>query len=127
MRILIIDDDQFAADTARALLELEGHEVEVAYGATAGIALAQCSGPDVVLCDLDLAEGRDGFYVARTIRGDPDLRGALLVAVTGFAHQRDRVEAESAGFDRFVSKPVDVIALARTFGREEAGAEELSP
>ena len=57
----------------------------------------------------------DGYAVARALRADPTSRGALLIAITGFAHSRDRDEAWEAGFDRFVSKPVDVTALARTF------------
>lgn len=115
LRILIVDDDHFAADTARALLELAGHTVAVAYSGVQGIELGKQMSPDVVLCDLFLADVVDGYAVARALRADPTSRGALLIAITGFAHSRDRDEAWAAGFDRFVSKPVDVTALARTF------------
>jgi CheY-like chemotaxis protein len=115
LRILIVDDDRFAADTARALLELAGHTVEVAYSGVGGIELGKTFFPEVVLCDLFLADVIDGYAVARALRADPSTHGALLVAITGFAHTRDRDEAWEAGFDRFVSKPVDVMALARTF------------
>ncbi|MGH7586708.1 MAG: response regulator [Gemmatimonadales bacterium] len=114
LRILIVDDDRFAADTARALLELAGHTVAVAYSGVEGIELGKQTSPDVVLCDLFLADVVDGYAVARALRADPTSRGALLIAITGFAHSRDRDEAWEAGFDRFVSKPVDVTALART-------------
>ena len=115
LRILIVDDDRFAADTTRALLELAGHTVAVAYSGVEGIALGKETAPDVVLCDLFLADVIDGYAVARALRADPTSRDALLVAITGFAHSRDRDEAWEAGFDRFVSKPVDVTALERTF------------
>ena len=115
LRILIVDDDRFAADTACALLELQGHTVAVAYSGVEGIELGKRTAPDVVLCDLFLADVVDGYAVARALRADPSSRGALLIAITGFAHSRDRDEAWEAGFDRFVSKPVDVTALARTF------------
>jgi CheY-like chemotaxis protein len=115
LRILIVDDDRFAADTARALLELAGHTVAVAYSGVEGIGLGKQFSPEVVLCDLFLADVVDGYAVARALRADPATHGALLVAITGFAHTRDRDEAWEAGFDRFVSKPVDVMALARTF------------
>ena len=122
LRILIVDDDRFAADTARALLELAGHAVEVAYTGIGGIELGKLFAPQVVLCDLFLADVVDGYGVARALRAHPASRGALLIAITGFAHTRDREEAWEAGFDRFVSKPVDVMALAQTFltprGRE---------
>lgn len=115
LRILIVDDDRFAADTARALLELAGHTVSVAYSGVEGIELGKQTSPDVVLCDLFLADVVDGYAVARALRTHPTTRDALLIAITGFAHSRDRDEAWEAGFDRFVSKPVDVTALALTF------------
>jgi len=65
-----------------------------------------------VLCDIGLP-GMSGYEVARAFRRDPDLRGPLLVALTGYARPEDRQRALDAGFTRHVAKPPSAATLHR--------------
>jgi signal transduction histidine kinase len=111
-RVLVIEDNVDAAETLRAVLELQGDDVAVANNGREGIEAARSFHPDVVLCDIGLPE-MDGYEVARTIRADPALRSLALVALSGYATPEDVAAAREAGFDRHVAKPPDVDILER--------------
>ncbi len=127
LRVLVIEDNEDAADTLRMALELWGHDVEVAYDGEAGLLTARRSLPDVVICDIGLP-GLDGHGVARALRAGQDTNAALLVALTGYASADDRRRAVDAGFDHHLGKPADLTALAAVLGevarrRRVAGAQ----
>jgi PAS domain S-box-containing protein len=103
-RGLGIGDNVDAADSLRVLLELDGHYVAVAYSGPEGIARARNFQPQVVLCDIGLP-GMDGYGVARAFRAEDALRGALLVALSGYASPEDIAKATEAGFDCHLAKP----------------------
>ena len=105
LRILVVEDNADAADTLRDLLELFGHEVEVAYSGSQGLEAAHQFRPEVVLCDIGLP-GMDGYAVARRLREDPETASSRLVALTGYGRDEDRQLAEEAGFDLHLVKPV---------------------
>ena len=114
-RVLVVEDNPEVAESLRDLVEAFGHEVRVARSGDAALAEARLHPPDVVLCDIGLP-GMTGYEVARAFRGDPVLRHARLVAVTGYAQAEDRREAAEAGFDRHVGKPPDPTELERLLG-----------
>ena len=103
-RVLIIEDNVDAADSLRDILAFDEHEVEVAYNGPQGIAKAQEFRPDVVFCDIGLPS-MDGYEVARAFRADDALRGAFLVALSGYAMPEDLERASAAGFKRHLAKP----------------------
>ena len=103
-RVLIIEDNKDAADTLQEVLELDGHEVAVAYSGPEGLARAREFHPDLVLCDIGLP-GMDGYAVARLFRADEALRHAHLVALSGYALPEDLQRAAEAGFERHIAKP----------------------
>jgi CheY-like chemotaxis protein len=103
-RVLVIEDNVDAAEMLRVLLELNDHTVALAFSGPEGIEKARGFAPDVVLCDIGLP-GMNGYEVAQTIRQDPALRGARLVALTGYAGSDDIARARHAGFDAHVPKP----------------------
>jgi CheY-like chemotaxis protein len=104
-RVLVVDDNRDAAETLAQLVELFGHEAEVAFDGPSAIAKARANPPDVVLCDIGLP-GMDGYAVARELRA---MRhdGIRLVAVSGYAQAEDMAKAAEAGFDVHVAKPPD--------------------
>jgi PAS domain S-box-containing protein len=110
-RVLVIEDNVDAADSLRDVLQIQGHEVAVAYDGGSGIALAREFRPDVVLCDIGLP-GTDGYAVARALRADEALRGARLVALSGYALAEDQQRASEAGFDQHLTKPPSFERLA---------------
>jgi CheY-like chemotaxis protein len=111
-RVLVIEDNQDAADGLKTLMELMGHQVQVAHDGAAGLDLARRLTPDVLLCDLGLP-GMSGLDVARTLRGEEATRSIHLVALTGYDQSSDQVRTRQAGFDRHLTKPVDAATLRR--------------
>ena len=105
LRILIIEDNEDAAESLREILEFEGHETAVAGGGSRGIELARKFDPDVVLCDLGLPD-LNGFDVAVALREDPRTRDLYLVALSGYGRPEDKRRCEEVGFDTHLTKPV---------------------
>jgi len=112
-RILVIEDNQDAADSMKMLLELTGHEADVAYTGPAGVETARRFLPEVVLCDIGLPGGMDGYTVARALCREPELATAYLIALTGYGQEEDQRLAREAGFDAHMTKPADFGELQR--------------
>ncbi len=111
-RCLLIEDHVDAAESLAMLLELIGHEVEVAFDGADGLAKARAQRPEVVLCDIGLP-GMDGYAVARALRAAPETGASFLIALTGYGQDDDRRRALEAGFDTHLTKPVDLDTLRR--------------
>jgi CheY-like chemotaxis protein len=109
-RVLVVDDNQDAADSLGMLLQFLGAEVEVAHGGREALEAMHEFKPAVVLLDLGMPN-MDGLEVARRVREDPELRGATLVALTGWGQNEDRRRTGEAGFDYHLVKPADVRTL----------------
>jgi two-component system CheB/CheR fusion protein len=120
-RILVIEDNVDGAESLRAVLEMDGHEVEVAFDGPRGLEKGRAFLPEVVMCDIGLP-GMDGYGVARAIRGDATLRGAYLIALTGYAGPDDQRRALDAGFDAHLSKPPAIEQLQEAIARVPARA-----
>ncbi len=111
LRVLIVEDNRDAAQSLQMLLSLLGHTVEVAFDGRSGLAAAQVRRPDVVISDLGLPGDLDGYALARAIRADATLADIYLVALSGYGRDDDRRQAQAAGFDRHLAKPVDAACL----------------
>ena len=109
-RILIVDDNVEAALTLAELLALDGHETHVAHDGPSAVEAARRLSPDVAILDIGLP-GFDGFEVARRLRAEPELRGLLLVALSGWVQPDDRARSREAGFDHHLAKPVQLKSL----------------
>ena len=109
-RVLVVDDNEDAADSLAQLLELLGHEVRTAYDGEAGVEAAKAFRPDVVVMDIGMPK-LNGYEAARRIRGHAWGAGMVLVAQTGWGQDDDRLKSTDAGFDFHLVKPVDPAAL----------------
>jgi CheY-like chemotaxis protein len=120
-RVLVIDADA----TLHALLEREGHEVFQANDGRAGLEAALRVRPDAVVIDL-AAPDTDAYDVARAMRARAAEVGARLriVAVAGFGAFEQAQRAQVAGFDAYVTKPIDIMELRRALGDATAAPDE---
>lgn len=116
-RVLVVDDNVDAADTLRLVLELQGHETEVAYDSASALTAVERFAPDCVLLDIGLP-GIDGYETARRIRKLPGGRRLRLIAVTGWGQEEDKQRAFAAGFDAHLTKPVDSAAVSALLTNE---------
>ncbi len=105
-RVLVVDDNADAALMLTLLLRARGHDVRAAHSGPAALEEAVAFRPEAVVLDIGLP-GMDGYEVARRLRRLPEVRGALLVALTGYAQEEDRRRARAAGFDQYLVKPVE--------------------
>jgi len=110
LRILVVDDNEDAADTLAMLLEVSGHEVMVEHSSRRALARALDAKPDVCLLDIGLPD-MDGTELARHLRTRPETADAMLVAVTGYGQESDRARTREAGFDHHLVKPIDLDRL----------------
>ncbi|MEZ5653684.1 MAG: PAS domain S-box protein [Burkholderiaceae bacterium] len=118
-RILIVDDNEDAADALAALLELDGHAVHAAYSGRAALSLIDEHEPEIVLLDIGMP-GMDGYEVARRIREQHPGSTIRLIALSGYGQEADKVRAISAGFDAYLVKPFVAEQLVRLLGPSEA-------
>jgi CheY-like chemotaxis protein len=113
LRVLIVDDVIDAAMSLALLLRLWGHEARTAHDGATALEVARAFRPEVVLLDIGLPGGLDGFQVGRRLRAEPGLGEVLLVALTGYGQEEDRRRSQAAGFDHFLVKPVGPAELER--------------
>jgi len=112
MRILVVDDNEDAANTLALLLETMGHQASAQYTSRAAIEHAVTDAPDIFLLDIGLPE-MDGNALVRYLRAQPETATTLMIAVTGYGAEEHRREALAAGFDEYLVKPIDIVALER--------------
>jgi len=110
-RVLVVDDNVDAADSLRLVLDLQGHETEVAYDPASALVAVERFAPDCVLLDIGLPD-IDGYETARRIRALPGGDRMRLIAVTGWGQQEDKQRAHAAGFDAHLTKPVELSAIS---------------
>jgi two-component system, chemotaxis family, CheB/CheR fusion protein len=111
LRVLIVDDNQDAADMLAMCLQLEGHETHTAGDGEEAIEATTRLQPDLVLLDIGLPR-LNGYDAARRIREQHKQRSApMLVALTGWGQDDDRRRSEEAGFDAHLVKPVSEAEL----------------
>ncbi len=124
-KILIAEDNAVNRELLRELLEGRGYAVEEACdGQEALQMIAQCR-PDVLLLDLSMPV-LDGFATLRKIRENPEMGSLPVLAVTAYAMRGDQEKTVEAGFDGYLSKPINASllneALQRVWSKEGAAA-----
>jgi PAS domain S-box-containing protein len=109
-RVLIVDDNQDAAETLAMVVQFHGHEIRVASDGPSALVAAREHQPDIVFLDIGMP-GMSGYDVATQMRALPGWDDRLLVALTGWGTQEDRAKSLAAGFDVHLTKPVELDAV----------------
>ena len=105
-KILVIEDNEQNRILMRQILKYHGYEVLEAADGVAGLEMARAYMPDLILLDLQMPL-MGGFAVIEELRKTPELSKLKVIAVTSFAMKGDREKALEAGFDEYVTKPID--------------------
>jgi signal transduction histidine kinase len=111
-KILVVDDNEDAADSLGMLLEGYDSEVRVAHSGAEALSIFEAFEPTFVLLDIGMPV-MDGYEVARAIRKRHPDRRPVLIALTGWGQESDRRRAREAGFDHHLVKPPDLRALQK--------------
>ena len=120
--ILVVEDNERSSKLFRDVLRATGYRTVEATTGDEAVELALRQAPDLVLMDIRLPGG-DGVEALGRLRGDGRTASIPVVAVTAQAMQGDRTRFLEAGFDGYLSKPVDIGELVDTVARHCAERE----
>ena len=109
-KIVLADDNTVSRELIREVLDSPDYRIMEAADGHEALALILASDPDLVLLDIQLP-GMDGYSVVSRLRRNPKFARLKIVAVTAFAMQGDREKALTAGFDGYITKPIDTYRL----------------
>jgi CheY-like chemotaxis protein len=114
--VLVVEDNPVNLELVAALLENEGCGVILAETADVSLRLAAAERPDLIVMDIQLP-GMSGYDATRRLKADPATAGIPVVALTAHAMRGEEARAREAGFDAFLTKPVDTQAFRETLRR----------
>ena len=101
---MIVDDDDITCDLVRRMIESMGFSVAVAFSGRPAVAIAEDVLPDLVLMDLLLPNGMNGWDVAEAIRRIPELQNIPIIAITAASGLTSPLDV----FDDLIRKPFDL-------------------
>ena len=112
-RVLIIEDNKANLELAEYLLKASGYTTLTARDGEEGVGVARKEHPDLIICDLQMPI-MDGYGVVRELKKDSLLRPIPVIAVTALSMPGDRNNVLAAGFDGYLSKPIEPETFVRT-------------
>lgn len=110
LKVLVADDNVDAANMMLALLEMCGHDVDLAHDGEQALKMAEASNYDLAILDIGMPE-LNGYEVAQAIRQTLGHTHVLLAALTGWGTEEDRVKSKNAGFDAHLTKPAGMAEI----------------
>lgn len=105
-RVLVVDDNRDAADSLALILRAEGYAVETAYDGKQALELADQIHPGIVLLDIQMPK-LTGYDLVRELRRFERAPRPLLIAISAWGQESDKLAARHAGFDHHLTKPID--------------------
>ncbi|HEU4341334.1 MAG TPA: response regulator [Candidatus Binatia bacterium] len=114
--MLVVDDSETSLEATARYLQLSGHTVLKAADGQSAIDSARSFKPEKVLLDLSLPD-MDGYEVLKQLKALDGLEDTVFIAVTGFGEE-EQARAMDAGFNYFLSKPIDMEGLVKLLARD---------
>jgi putative two-component system response regulator len=111
--VLVVEDDPLNLKLIKTLLEIENYRIKSESTAENILELAKTHAPDLIIMDIQLP-GIDGLEATRLVKSDPALAPIPIIAVSAHAMQKDIDEAEEAGCNGYVTKPLNTRTFAQT-------------
>ena len=122
-KILIVEDNDNNRSLFRDILAYHGYEVTVATDGQEGVTLARELRPDLILMDIQMP-GMGGMTAGKILKGDPATSKLKIIALTSFAMRGDEEKFLAAGFDGYLSKPINTRELPTLVKQWLAGEEQ---
>ncbi len=110
-KILIVDDQPEVKKLLEVILRSDDRQLLMAANGEEALSLAKLERPQLILLDVMMPGGLDGYEVCRILKGDPVTREAAVIAMTAKVQEQDRLDAMAAGADDYIGKPFDMEAL----------------
>ena len=124
LKILVVDDNRDGADSLSDMLQLMGNDTRTGYDGEQTVAMAGAYRPDVILLDIGLPK-LNGYEACRLIREQAWSQAMVLIAVTGWGQEKDRLRTREAGFDHHLVKPLEPQELLKILEKLHAAYEDV--
>lgn len=108
--ILIVEDDSQNLKLISTVLQARGYTTLEATDGKQGVDMARAKMPDLIIMDIQMPV-MDGFEAISILKADPVTKSIPIVALTAFAMQGDRENCMEAGFNDYITKPMDTRAF----------------
>lgn len=105
-KILIVEDNEMNMRLIREILRYHGYEIIEARNGEEGIAMARELLPDLILMDIQMPV-MDGYEAMTKLKADPATQRINVIAISSFAMKGDKEKYLAAGFDDYITKPID--------------------
>lgn len=112
-RVLVVEDNELNLKLFCDLLRAHGYETEPVRDGRDAVERARAFEPDLVITDIQLPH-ISGLEIIETLKGDPELSGIPIMAVTAYATRSDEERIRAAGAEAYVSKPISVMKFAES-------------
>ena len=106
LRLLVVDDAPDVTEMIAMMMSFAGYQVKMAFSAAEAFDAARGAHFDAVISDIGMP-GMNGYQLAEALRALPAYERTPLIAVTGFTMYDDRERARLAGFNDFLTKPIN--------------------
>lgn len=107
LRILVVEDNEDAANSFSEILKLWGHDVRVAYDGLEALCIVTSFRPDVIITDIGLP-GLDGYQLAERMRRKPETKNSYMIALTAYSDPVFRRRSKMVGIKHHFAKPPDL-------------------
>ncbi len=114
--ILIVDDDTQNRKLFRDLLQIKGYHTLEAVNGQQGVELAKSKEPDLILMDVQMPV-MSGLEATKILKADDDTKNIPILSVTAYAMKGDEEKIREAGFDGYITKPVDIKEFLTTIAK----------
>jgi two-component system, chemotaxis family, CheB/CheR fusion protein len=125
-RVLVVEDNVYAAKSFATLLRLDGHDVQISHDGPMALQMAESFQPEVILLDIGLP-GIDGYEVARRLRERDEFRATRIIAMTGYGQPEDRRRSKEAGIDDHLVKPVKIDVIRSLLAEDTSREFGIAP
>jgi len=123
-RLLLVEDNEMNRDMLSRRLLRKGYELAIAVDGHEALEKAHSERPDLILMDISLPGGLDGWEATRKLKADPATGSIPVIALTAHALSTDREKSLQAGCDEYETKPVDLASLTRKIESLIAGRSQ---
>lgn len=108
--ILVVEDNEKNLLLVKDILTYHHYEVIEAKDGATGIQMAKERQPDLILMDIQMPV-MDGFAAAKILKNESKTKNIKIIGVTSYAMKGDKEKILEAGFDEYISKPIDTRKL----------------
>lgn len=116
-KILVIDDNEDFGKSLMILLQVLGHQVDIACDGESALRKTKSFIPSVVLCDICMPNML-GYDVCKKMKSNPSMKNTLFIAQTGIDTDSGKQRAKESGFDYHIVKPLNIYELTEVINRQ---------